>query len=235
MGEFMHKFIAFFMLILSLPVYATTFTRVSVEEQLDEADGIFIGHFLEQKSLVVEDGSIATQMTFRLSKEYGLDSQLFGLEEIFVHYPGGTWEGESLVVEGVPQFNSGERVVILAKNIDNRLWGLNLALGSYRVINYGNETLLVNGVFPNDPKVSQIKVSDFEHKVKRIKGLNLKVVKRHELEKVQQNQGKNRSIASIAGPEENDLEESSRSETFWPLICLAVVGAIGSYRVKKRR
>lgn len=235
MGEFMHKFIAFFMLILSLPVYATTFTRVSVEEQLDEADGIFIGHFLEQKSLVVEDGSIATQMTFRLSKEYGLDSQLFGLEEIFVHYPGGTWEGESLVVEGVPQFNSGERVVILAKNIDNRLWGLNLALGSYRVINYGNETLLVNGVFPNDPKVSQIKVSDFEHKVKRIKGLNLKVVKRHELEKVQQNQGKNRSIASIAGPEENDLEESSRSETFWPLVCLAVVGAIGSYRVKKRR
>lgn len=214
---------------------ATSFMRVSVDSQLDEADGIFIGHFLEQKSIVVEDGSIATQMSFRLSKEYGLDSQLFGLEEIFVHYPGGTWEGETVIIEGVPQFNVGERVAILAKNIDNRLWGLNLALGSYRIINYGKETRLVNGVFPNDPAVSQIKISDFEHKVKQIKGLNLKVVRSFQHEKARSTQGKNRSIASIESSEENDVEESSRSKTFWPLVFLAVVGAIGSYRVKNRR
>lgn len=215
---------------------ATTFMKASVETQLKEADSVFIGHYLEQKSIRTEDGQIATQMVFKLSKEYGLNSDVFGLEEIFVHYPGGSLEGENVLVDGVPTFSSGEKVVIMARNIDNRLWGLNLALGSFKLINYGKETLLVNQVFPQDPQVSQIKLNDFEMKVKSIKGLNLKSVQSLDApSKAQSSQGKNRSIASIDDSSENRDEPSSQSGTFWLLVSLACAGALAGYRVQRGR
>lgn len=236
MGKFTLNSLVLFILFIAFPVRATSFIRVSVEEQLQAADSIFIGHFLDQKSIIVEDGTVATQMTFRLSKEYGFNSQRFGMEEIFIHYPGGSWEGERVVIDGVPNFSPGERVAILGRNIDNRFWGLNLAMGSYRIVNYGNETLLINNVFPNDPGNSQINLADFERKVKEIKGSSLRVVK--SLELMEQNgpsEGKKRSIASIDGLEENELEETSRPGTFWLLVFLALTGAIASYRVKGKR
>lgn len=201
--------------------------RVSVDEQLMEADSIFIGHFLESRSVLIEEEQIATQMVFKLTKEFGLNSDLFGLEEIFVHYPGGSWEGQTLAIEGVPSFNVGEKVVILARNIENRLWGLNLALGSFRVVNYGKETLLINGVFTDDPLVSQLLLEEFEGKVKSIKGMSLKTVQAlPESILDQSNQGKKRSIASVVTPEENKLEEPARPTTFWLLAFLAISGAV---------
>ncbi|HLT22024.1 MAG TPA: hypothetical protein VKZ84_01205, partial [Bacteriovoracaceae bacterium] len=118
----------------------------------------------------------------------------------------------------------------------NRFWGLNLAMGSYKIVNYGKETLLINNVFPNDPQNSQIALSDFEQKVKDIKGSSLRVVQ--SLELMEQNgssEGKNRSIASIDSPEENELEQASRPGTFWLLVFLGLAGAITSYRVKSKR
>lgn len=216
--------------------WGTTFMRASVDTQLEEADSVFIGHFLEQRSVQVEDGQIATQMVFKLSREYGLNSEQFGLEEIFVHYPGGSLNGETVVVDGVPSFSSGERVVIMAKNIDNRLWGLNLALGSFKLINYGKEVLLVNQVFPTDPNVSQIKLGEFESKVKRIKGLNLKTVRSLDShEKLKKSQGKNRSIASVSESVENDQETSSQPGTFWLLVTLSLIGGLAGYRVQRGR
>ncbi len=228
--------LSFFFLSISSTLYATTFMRTSIDNQLKEADSVFIGHFLEQRSVQVEDGQVATQMVFKLSKEFGLNSELFGLEEILVHYPGGTWEGQTVAVDGVPTFSSGEKVVIMAKNIDNRLWGLNLALGSFKLINYGKETLLVNQVFPKDPKVSQIRLIDFEMKVKGVKGSSLKTVRSLENhEKAKKAQGKNRSIASIDESLDNSEEASSQSSTFWLLVSLGIAGALAGYRVQRGR
>lgn len=209
---------------------STTFMRVSIEKQIIEADSIFIGHFLEQKSVQVEDGQIATQMTFKLSKEYGLNSDFFGLTDILIHYPGGSWEEKTVYIDGVPSFTPGEKVAIFARNIDNRLWGLNLALGSYRIVSYGNETLLLNDIFPDDPLVSQIKIDDFEDKVKNLKGTSLKTVKSHEFSD-HFDQGKNRSIASISSPIENKVEDSARPSNFWLLTFFALLGGIASYKM----
>lgn len=227
------KFFVLITLMATLPLKATSFARVSLDDQLKEADSIFVGHFLEERSVQVEDGSIATQMVFKLSQEFGLHSELLGLEEIYLHYPGGTWEGQRIVIDGIPRFSPGERVAILAHTIDNRLWGLNLALGSYKILNYGKETLLVNGVFPKDREIGQIKILDFERKVKKIKGSSLKVVKsQNSIEEKDKTKGKNRSIASIPGAEENTNEETSQPGPFWLLVFLASAGALAGYRVK---
>lgn len=230
----MKRLLVILSFLVTTTCFATTFLRVNVDQQIEQSDSIFIGHFLSQKSIRVEDGTLATQMTFQLTKEYGLNSELFGLEEILVHYPGGSLDDETVRIDGVPQFNVGEKVALLAKTIDNRLWGFNLALGSFRIINYGNETLLVNGVFPNDREVSQIKIDAFERKVKSIKGSSLKVVKSLDVPVRPASQGKNRSIASIESPEENELEESSRPNNFWLLAFLAIAGAVGGLKKKNR-
>lgn len=228
------KLLVMLSFLVTSSAFATTFLRLNVDQQIEQADSIFIGHFLSQRSIRVEDGSIATQMTFQLSKEYGLGSELFGIEEILVHYPGGTLEDESLRVDGVPQFTAGERVALLARTIDNRLWGLNLALGTYRIINYGNETRLVNGVFPTDPQVSQIKLDLFEQKVKTIKGSSLKVVKSLEAPSRPTSEGKIRSIASVDSTEENEHVESTRPNNFWLLAFLAIAGAVGGLKMRNR-
>lgn len=223
-------------LMASVNSQATSFARVSIPQQLAEADSVIIGHYLEEKSIQIEDGTIATQMVIKLSQEFGLNSELLGLEEVYLHYPGGSWNGERTFIEGTPRFIVGERVAILARHIDNRLWGLNLALGSFKVLSYGKETLLVNGVFPEDPELGQIAITDFENMVKEVKGSSLKWVKAHQsMNEKLTSKGKNRSIASIDTIEENESETSSQPGPFWLLVFLAVAGAFTRYRVKRSR
>ena len=163
-------------LLFALPIGATVFKPQTVDQQIKEADGVIIGLFLQSKSVELANGSVATQMIFKMNKEFGMQSDLFGMDEVIIHYPGGK-AGEKIVrVDGVPEFVPGEKVALMIKSIQDRYWGLNLGLGTFKVINYGRDTLLINSIFPGDPKVSQIRIEDFEKSVKRIKGSNLKLV-----------------------------------------------------------
>lgn len=216
--------------LLSTLGWSTTFYPVSMDDQLREAHGIVLGHYLKRKTVVLDNGKVATQMIIKLNKEWGMQSDLFGLDEIIVHYPGGTVNGITTEVHGVPKFVMGEKVAIFTKSIDNRYWGLNLGLGSYKVINYGNETMLINSLFPHDGKVGQIKLSDFEQKVKAIKGSNLKVVTTpsHDISGEEEitrapaslDHGKNRSLASENNERDNQGEQPSFG-IYWLLLILA--------------
>lgn len=220
--------------ILSFPVWATTFRAQTVEQQLSEADGIIVGNFLRQKSVRLDSGMIATQMVFKVSKEWGLQSETFGMDEVIVHYPGGAWEDQRVEVAGVPSFVSGEKVVLLSKSMSNRFWGLNLGMGSYKVVNYGNETILINSIFPTDPIMGQVPLTEFESKVKKLKGSNLKTVQLVPLHKdwspdqrlpASVEEGKKRTIASSAEDVDNKGDQSGLS-AFWLVIFLAVLGGV---------
>jgi hypothetical protein len=224
------RFLILFMLTSSL--WGTTFKEVSMEDQMDEADGIVLGHYLKSRSVKLDDGVIATQMIFKLKKEWGLQSELFGMDEIIVHYPGGSIGDETVKIQGVPQFMMGEKVALFTKNVAGRFWGLNLGLGTFKVINYGTETLLINSIFPQDTKVSQVKLEDFERKVRRIKGSNLKIVMSPQYFEDEEGripasieEGKKRAVASTTEAEDNKDEQPSPS-TFWLITLLALAGAL---------
>lgn len=225
------------MLLLTLPIFATTFKIQTVDQQIKEADGIFIGHFLKSKSIKLDDGMVATQMVFKMNKEYGLQSELFGIDEIIVHYPGGKVADELVRVEGVPHFVSGEKVALLIKNVDNRFWGLNLGMGSYKIVNYGNETMLINSLFPNDSVVGQISLNNFESSLKNIKEASLKVVQVYQpLDSNNRRpasiDGKNRSLASIQNEIENNTSKPAWS-TYWLITILALLGGMVRFFQKK--
>lgn len=230
------KFCWFCFIFLCLPLYATTFQIQSIDKQLKEADGVFIGHFLKSKSVTLEDGKIATQMIFRLTREHGLQSDVFGIDELIVHYPGGKIGDQVVRVHGVPSFVSGEKVALLIKNVDNRYWGLNLGLGSFKVVNYGKDTMLINSLFPHDPQVGQMPLSNFEDSLKNIKKSGLKVVETYiEMENARSPAsilGKNRSIASNSEELENK-EPRPLWNSYWLVSILAILG--GLFRVFRRK
>ena len=233
-----------FFLLISLPVQATIFQMQSVDQQIKESDGIIIGHFLRSKSIKLEDGSIATQMIFKMKKEIGMQSEFFGMDEIIVHYPGGTVGEETTMVPGVPSFVQGEKLVIMIKSYKDRYWGMNLGFGSFKVVNYGNEKLIVNSIFPDDLRVSQVKMLDFEKKVRIIKGTRMKVVHTpvypteedgntgERIPASISHEGKNRAIASKTEEDENIVSEEAWSPA-WLVFLLALMG--GLIRFMRRR
>lgn len=231
------------LLLICFPVYATVFQMQPVEQQIQESDGIIVGHYLRSQSIKLDDGAIATQMIFKMNKEIGMQSEFFGMDEIIVHYPGGQIGEETMRVSGVPSFVPGEKLVIMIKAHQDRYWGMNLGFGSFKVINYGNEKLIVNTLFPEDRKVGQMKMSDFERSVRKIKGSRMKVVYNPEEQRIGdqkaqdrmpaalEEEGKNRAIASKTDQSDNG-ETQEGINPFWLLFFLATAGAL--FRLSKQ-
>ena len=238
----MKNYIWLFTFLISAHSWSTTFAPVDTSVQINEAEGIIIGQYLRSKSIRIEDNSIVTQMVFKMEREYGLRSDFFGMDEVIVHYPGGTIDGITTKVDGVPAFVVGEKVALYTKNSNNRYWGMNLGFGSYRVINYGKEIMLVNYIFPNDAQIGQVKLMDFEKMIKSIKGSSLKVVQSAQyLENPDAfnsrrpsstSEGKNRTIASKVEESENTNEPRSIN-ALWLLGLLAFFG--GLFRMTRQK
>lgn len=227
------SFFLILVLFLSFSAQSTTFRVQGLEQQLSEAQGILVGHFLREQSVRLESGRIATQKIFQIEREHGLQSDFLGMKEVIVHYPGGEVDGERMVVQGVPEFIPGEKVVILTKSHQNRFWGLNLGMGTFKIINYGDKDIMVNSIFPNHPKLGQYPLSELDSLVRHLKKAELKVVSQqaYPLEKKAQemlrapasaDEGKIRSIASVT--DEGDNTSAGSIGTFWLLALLAFLG-----------
>lgn len=237
------KFVILLTLLMPVVSSATIFKKVDTNHQIKEADGIIIGQYLKSKSIRLEDGSIATQMYFKMEKEFGLRSDFFGMDEVIIHYPGGTLDGITTHVDGVPEFVMGEKIALYTKSIQNRYWGMNMGLGSYKVVNYGSDILLINSVFPNDARMGQVKLPEFERMVRAIKGTSMKVVQSTQYIEnpdsivarvpASVSEGKNRSLASKIEDGENS-EESHGVNPLWLLGFLAFCGGIFRMTRQKR-
>ncbi len=221
--------------VFSFSLGATTFKVQPIEQQIRESDGVFQGNFLRSKGIELENGSIATQMIFKMTKETGLQSDLFGMDEIIVHFPGGRVKDRIVKVDGVPEFIPGEKVVLFIRNVNNRYWGMNMGFGTFKVVNYGKQTILVNSVFPHHPQVGQVALEYFEKAVKDIKGSSLKVVHseiyptnpdQSQLRAPASNteEGQNRSVASKSEESENDGSEPLNM--LWLIVLLGFSGGV---------
>lgn len=233
-----------FALLLPFSIYATVFVSQPVSQQVSEADGIIIGNYLRKEYIQLENGSVVTQMIFKMIKEVGTQSELLGTDEIIVHYPGGKAQDQYVQVEGVPEFLPGENVVIMIKSHEDRYWGMNLAFGTFRIINYGKHRLIVNSVFPNDTSAGQMRMDTFEKLVTNLKGSRFKVVQSTDEYPTEMNnkidgvrspasfsEGKIRTIASVPDEGENNL--GSRISTWWLIMILAALGGI--YRLIRQK
>lgn len=218
-------------------VSATTFKLQDINQQISESQGIFIGNYLKSKSIKLDNGVMATQMYFKMTKEFGIQSDLFGSDEVIVHFPGGHVGDEHVVVEGVPEFVMGEKVALLLTSVDNRYWGLNLGMGTFKVVSFGYNTILINSLFPNDSRIGQVKIEDFEKAVRILKGENLKIVSNPISEVTEPERkpasvvkGKKRSLASKNEQLEN-ISTGPVISNYWLILIFALLG--GLFRITR--
>lgn len=223
--------------------WATTFQPIPLEKMIQPADAILLGDFLRSTTVVLEDGTLATEARFKIDKEVGLDADEFGLTEIKVFYPGGRSKERELRVEGAPSFVPGEKnVLMLSQADDGRLWVQGLAMGTFKVVRLGQKTVLMNAVFPADSVLSRVEMSRFQRLVASLKGQPLKEVYSdkyvRELQKDAQRPaglegGNSRSIASQAQRSENGSAPNVMN-TFWLLMIFGFIGAFATWQQRKK-
>jgi len=120
---------------------------------------------------------------------------------------------------------------------------MNLGFGSFRVVNYGKDKMLVNYVFPHHPEVGQVTFEYFETAVKAVKGASLKVV--HSMDYptapfqsgIQRlpaavTEGQNRALASKSEQLDNQEDQPNLS-IFWLVVALGFTG--GLFRMSNRK
>lgn len=222
---------------------ATVFQPVGLAKMLAPTNAIIVGDFLESESVVLEDGMIATEAHFRLEKEWGIDAEDYGISEIKVYYPGGSVDGKAMRIEGAPHFVSGEKnVLLLHQHEDGRLWIQGLAMGTFKVIRIGQQSMVINPIFPTHAELSQIPLEQFLRKVVEAKNVAFKELHSdkyvRELSKDQQRmvssyQGNSRSIASVGKFSENKGEPNVL-DSFWLVTMLATIGVLTAWRARRK-
>lgn len=223
-------------------VGATSFHPVSVEKLITSSDAILVGDFLEAKTVMLEDGLIATEARFKLEQEWGLHAEEYGMSEVIVFFPGGTFEGKTTHVDGAPHFVVGEKnVLMLHAAQDGSLWVQGLASGTFKVVKVGPQRILINPVFPSHPTLGRFPLERFHQIVTEVKGHDLREVHsdkyvrewEKERERVFHRKGNSRSIASVAGPSDN-VRKADVVDNFWLLTMMAVLGAFFAWRARHK-
>ena len=227
-------------LFIVFSVYATTFQPVPLGKLLVPANAIVMADFLESQSVLLEDGTVATEAHFRLEKEWGIDAEDYGISEIKVYYPGGIINGKAMTIEGSPRFVEGEKnILLLSQREDGRLWIQGLSMGTFKVVRIGPQSMLINPIFPANPELSQIPLENFLRKVVEVKNVSLKEINSdkyvRELSKDQQRMvvGASRSIASSSNPS-GVKHEPNVLDSFWLVTMLGGLGLLAAWKSRRK-
>jgi hypothetical protein len=230
----MRKHLILLMGLISIAAHATTFVPLPIKQQIQEAQGIVEGEVVAVNSQELQDGSIATRIFLRADKWVGLSPES---DHIEVYFPGGHIGDKVHKIEGAPEFQIGEKVVLMTQNIENQIWIQNLSLGKFSIKKFGLNDIVVNSVFPNHPQAGQMSLKAFHELVQSIKKEEVQVrfkdkyernhEKYHAVKSLHNNNS--RKIASV-----EDETEKNNFNTYWLVFILGFIGAIFSF-VKIRK
>jgi hypothetical protein len=241
--------VVFFVFLLSIceRLEATSFQPVSPYQLIKSSDVIVKGTFLKQKYHELPDGKLATEMIFLVEAEVGLHFEAMSdpdMVEVSIWYPGGRKGDRVEKVEGTPRWMPGEQALVLAKSLDDqRLWGLSLSLGSFKLIKLHQREFAINNVYPQDPLMSSWDWARWQSQVKLVKDqqfrrlqsdkyvLNLQHQK--EFRPQFETEGKKRSIASLSKSEDNNEHEGMQPVGL--LLLLAFMGFVSRIFYRRKR
>jgi hypothetical protein len=229
----MRNYLVILTLLAAQAVSATTFVPVTIKKQISESQGVVKGEVSSIESFENENGEIITKIELYSDKWIGVEAS----ESIVdVYYPGGTFGEKVQNIQGAPQVEMGENIVVLTKSINGENWIQNLGLGKFSIKRVGSNYILVNQIFPKVVNVGQIPLKKFYSLTERLKKMKFTERYKDKYELSKEKQAKihmykrkvNRAIASV----EESEEKSEKLASFWLVLILGGLGIL--FGLKKK-
>lgn len=123
----------------TLPAFAATFVVPDDRDLPKRADAIVVGSVIDSYPQWSADGSVETLTIFAVSEVIkGNVSPTINIVE-----PGGSIDGVSVVIAGVPRFASGETSLLFLRRTGNDRWAVaDLAVGKFTAVGDGSARVL---------------------------------------------------------------------------------------------
>ncbi len=137
-------------------VSATVFFPMPIDKQVEEASAgaeVILNNTHVFKST---SNLIMTEYHFKVAESYSLSRDDLDNNELVLTLPGGSFEGRTSVIDGAPEFKLGEKVFLLLKKIESKIYLSNFSLGKYKIQDIGGKTYYVSEVFPLNPNMGRI-------------------------------------------------------------------------------
>jgi hypothetical protein len=125
--------------LFTVPVFATTFVVRDDRDLIGRSHAIVMGTALDSYPQWSEEGGVETLTIFSVTEVIkGKVSPTINIVE-----PGGSIDGMSTILSGVPHFERGEKALLFLRKIGADRWAVaDLAVGKFSSVSDGRERLL---------------------------------------------------------------------------------------------
>jgi len=135
-------------LLFSSSLLATMYLPTSINKQIDEASSGAEVVFSSSKVFKNNYGSVVTEYRFDVLEAYNLKPDELQNGQLVMTLPVGTYQGVTTSNEGAPDFKEHQRVFLLLKKNQGKIYLSNFSMGMYQIEQVGNQTKYVSVVFP---------------------------------------------------------------------------------------
>lgn len=206
---------------ISITSSAQELFQIPLSKQLSESNAIIMGTYQGSFPKKLSDGSVVTNVSFKLEKSVGLGSrQLLNKNSFSFVYDGGTWQGIDYPNKLKPRFVVGRRYIVLLRKGEYDFYPLNERLGVYNVIGRNGEDAVISQAFPDNPKFGANSFSTFNLWISSIYGEGLKGIGTDK--DIFHKKTAGRKIASV----DNSRESSEyKIHIYWLALLFGLLGA----------
>src|SRR5438270_5972178 len=132
-------FLAVILFLSGSGLFAATFVVPDDRALIRRADAVVIATALDNYSRRSAEGGIETITIFSVTE--AIKGSIAGV--INVIEPGGTIDGQSTILAGVPRFESGDKALLFLRKTGVDRWAVaDLAVGKFSFVSDGRQQLL---------------------------------------------------------------------------------------------
>ncbi|WP_417337161.1 hypothetical protein [Halobacteriovorax marinus] len=239
--------ISILFLFLNVSVFSTTFIPLSLDKQLEDANGVLRAKFSSLEYKKVSNDRIITEATFKIVESIGIkQSEIINKNNFKVIYPGGKWQDLDYRVSGAPSFKPNEEALLILKKTSMGYAVKGLGMGKYKIIETEDGEFYQSSVFPKHPSLGRITEDDFDSALIRKFGADLQKVKSDKFvnipvqkEVVEKNKSGRFPASVERGPAQVELdstkEASQSSNPIWIVVLFSLLGAISVYTIRRSK
>lgn len=139
---------ALLVMIFSGSVWATMYLPTSIDRQIEEATSGAEVSLSSSRVYKNGQGAIATEYRFDVLEAYNLKSEDLQNGQLLITLPVGSYQGVTSSIEGAPNFKEHQRIFLLLKKSQGKMYLSNFSMGMYQLEQKENQTHYVSVVFP---------------------------------------------------------------------------------------